>query len=107
MVPTGLTAVIALLSLASFGSGNPPDGRIEPATFVHTVGRTDMIRTWLEKKLGAEIIEIIQVDWKGNPAYRARFLATDPETGERRERILIFDAGSVQPIAELEPEPAF
>lgn len=105
MGPPGSTAAILLLFMGSFGDDLP--SCVEPATFVHTVGRTDMIRTWLETKLGAEIIEIIQVDWKGNPAYRTRFLAEDPETGERRERILIFDAGSVQPIAELEPEPTF
>ncbi len=40
------------------------------ATFVHSVGRDHMIRTWVDKDLDAIVVDLTPIMHKGNPAYR-------------------------------------
>jgi len=105
MTVLSLAALLTAAPAAVSGSDDRGAALYRPATFVHAVGRDYMIREYIAKDLGGEIIELTPITWKGNPAYRARFLVPDADHPDgRRERVLIFDAGSVKPIHELDPE---
>ena len=79
-----------------------------PATFVHQVGRVWEIEQWLAKEYAAVPIAIVPIMHRGNPAFRVLFVAGSarPGGGEGPERMLIIDAGSLQPIEPHIPHGA-
>ena len=73
------------------------------ATFVHIVGRTWMIEQWVKSEFDGSVVELTPIMHHGNPAFRVSFLpggASGAPTAPLRT--LIIDAGSMQPVDELE-----
>lgn len=62
----------------------------QPATFVHMVGRMYMLEEWVTKDLGGEVIDIVPIDYQGNPAFRVEF--HDAE-GVPRKAIVMANGG--------------
>jgi hypothetical protein len=73
-----------------------------PATFVHMVGRMYHIEKWVVEELGAELIDIVPIFHKGNPAFRVIYRAK----GESEATTVVIMAGagfahnSIAPVEE-------
>lgn len=80
----------------------PPLALYRPATFVHMVGRMYHIEKWVVEELGAELIDIVPIFHKGNPAFRVIYRAK----GESEATTVVIMAGagfahnSIAPIEE-------
>ena len=61
-----------------------------PATFVHMVGRMYHIEKWVVRELGAELIDIVPIFHKGNPAFRVIYRAK----GESEATTVVIMAGA-------------
>lgn len=104
---------LGAILLASFGTpalagtvkphAPPPtggDSLLQPATFVHMVGRFYTIEQWVTKDLGATLVEIIPINHEGNPAFRVIYLekdATEPTT------VIVMAGGHGMEVGEVEP----
>ena len=85
----------------------PTRGRVgvppyRPATFVHMVGRMYHLEKWVVEELGAELIDIVPIFHKGNPAFRVIYRAK----GESEATTVVVMAGagfahnSIAPVEE-------
>ncbi len=80
----------------------PPLALYRPATFVHMVGRMYHLEKWVVEKLGAELIDIVPIFHKGNPAFRVIYRAK----GESEATTVVVMAGagfahnSIAPVEE-------
>ena len=75
------------------------------ATFVHMVGRTWMIEQWIKAEFDGSVVELTPIMHHGNPAFRVSFIpggASGASTAP--PRTLIIDAGSMQPVEEIEDD---
>lgn len=79
-----------------------PPALYRPATFVHMVGRMYHIEKWVVRDLGAELIDIVPIFHKGNPAFRVIYRAK----GESEATTVVIMAGagfahnSIAPVEE-------
>ena len=108
LVVFAVAAVLGFVCVAASGHAltmppaPPAPALYRPATFVHMVGRMYHIEKWVVEELGAELIDIVPIFHKGNPAFRVIYRAM----GESEATTVVIMAGagfahnSIAPVEE-------